>query len=138
MPPVTAERQLVDVRDCRAVQSAIEMRKELPAARRLPAQSRAKAGGVDGEQNQATLTGAVSCRALPYLRSGRKMDEAVNGVLIGSVIAPNRQCGAPFVFATHMINQRRRHDGDANASLGAPTSLNATPARLAFFGVHAR
>jgi branched-chain amino acid aminotransferase len=108
------------------------MRKELPAARSLPAQIGADRGGVDGEQNQATLTGAVSCRALPYLRSGRKMDEAVNRVLIGSVIAPDRQCGAPFVFATHMINQGRRHDGDANASLAAPTSLNATAARRGF------
>src|SRR6266478_3019590 len=118
MPPIAAERQLVDARDCRRGQSAIEMGEELPAARGLPAQIRAEAGGVDGEQHQATLTRAVSCRALPYLRSGRKMDEAIGSVLIGSVITSDRQCGAPFLFATHMINQGWRHDGDANASLG--------------------
>ena len=60
------------------------------------------------------------------------MDEAVGRVLAGTGVPPDRQCGAPFLFATHMINQGRRHDGDANASLGMPTTLNATPARRGF------
>jgi len=118
------------------------MGEELAAARGRPAQSAAQAGGVDREQDQAMLAGAVSCRAFFDLRGGREMNEAVGRILVGTGVAPRRQGGAPLLFATHVINQGRRHRGDANASFGAPTSLNATPrsepGARGFFGVHAR
>src|SRR5687767_1084390 len=80
------------------------MREQRAAARRLPFERRAKAVGVDGEQHEAGLAGAVFGRALPNLRPAREMDEAVSLVLRGARVGAAAARRLPFLALADVID----------------------------------
>ena len=77
-------------------ESAIEMRKQGPAARRLPFQGGAKLAGVHADQQQTALTGKMLRSGLRNLGRGRKMDEIVAAIDLGAA-----KYASAFGFACH-------------------------------------
>src|SRR5882724_3956530 len=81
------ERQVGDTRDRGERQRAMEMREQGAAARRFPAQGIAQARGVDLDDRQPVLAGAMPGDAGDDLRRAREMDEPVCLVLARAAIA---------------------------------------------------
>ena len=77
MAAVGSERQRIDADHGGQIELAIKMRKQRAAARRLPFQPRAEAGGIDVQQHEIALAGEMLGRGFGRLLGGGEMDEAV-------------------------------------------------------------
>ena len=77
MAAIGRKRQRVDTNHRGKLQLPIKMRKQRAAARRLPFQSVAQAGGVDAQQHKIALAGEMFRRGFGRLFGAGEMDEAV-------------------------------------------------------------
>src|SRR4051794_23241334 len=80
MPPIAAERQLLDPADRGQRQRPIQVREECAAARRFVAQTRPERLGIDRDQDQIAPAGKMPGRRLGGLRGCGKMNEAVRNI----------------------------------------------------------
>ena len=75
--PAGTERQRLRPQHRGERQRAVEMRKQVAAAGRLPSQRAGQRIGIDRHQHQVAGTGEMLGGGLGHLPGGRKMDEAV-------------------------------------------------------------
>src|SRR5215212_3245488 len=80
------------------------MWKQRPAARFLPAQTVAEPGGLDRDEQQPGLSGAVPAGALAQLRRGREMDEPVAPIVLRALIASGGNRRFPCLCRAHVID----------------------------------
>src|SRR5690625_1226050 len=106
--------------DRRRRQPAIEVREQLAAARWLPLQGIPQGVGLDRQNDQAILTGAVFGNAFADLGCGRKMDEAIAQVVAGTAIAAVSIRLRPGGGCTYVIDELT-HGAQVNErAAGAP------------------
>ena len=85
MASAGAERQGFDANDGGQVEATVKMRKQSPAARRLPFQGAAKPAGIHTDQQQVALTCKMSCGGLGDLGRSREMNEIVTAIDFGAM-----------------------------------------------------
>lgn len=81
MLPVRSERQRFDLDNGGEVERAVEMRKQIPGARRLPFQLRAELAGVHAHQKQIMYSCKVFRRGLRNLIGRREMNETIASIV---------------------------------------------------------
>src|SRR5690606_1068250 len=99
-------------------QRSVEMREEVAAAARLPAQRRPQRRGIDGDKQQIVPSGEMPRRRLGELCGGREMDVAVAPVDIGAVETARRLGFGPCPRRGDLVD-RLLHAPDATAGGGA-------------------
>ena len=84
MTAVGAKWQQINAYDGLRRKSAVEVRKQRPAARRLPFQGAAKPFGIDADQQQVVLTRKMLCCGFGNLGCSREMNEIVALIDLGA------------------------------------------------------
>lgn len=137
MATIGAKRQRCRTAHMRRIENAMDMRKELSAARRLPAQGRAERRRVDLEDRQTALTGAMPGDAGDDLAGRRAMDEAIREILGRAGVAAGGAGRVPFGRSADMVDEAVVHPADAIARLlppparPKPAGTNAGPSQRA-------
>src|SRR5262245_6058055 len=81
---VGAKWQQIDAYDSLRRKSAVEVRKQRPAARGLPFKGAAKPFGIDADQQQIALTSKMFCGGFGNLGCSREMNEIVALIDLGA------------------------------------------------------
>ena len=126
MPAIGAKRQIVHRDDGRARQCGTQMRETLTAPGCLPSEFRPESLGIDLDQQQIGLAGAMAPRALRHLGCRGKMQKTVRPVFRRSRIAVRPPGLVPVTPAREVIDPALRH-------VTAGHGDNHTPA-MAFAG----
>ena len=98
---IRAQRQRHHLEHGRQRQGAVKVRKQVAAARGLPAQGGAETGGIHGHQQQIPLSGEMPARGLTRLRGGGKMNVAIRKI--------DRRAVEP-AFGLCLYPKRRRYN----------------------------
>lgn len=131
MQPVVIQGQIAHPphRCCR--QFAIKMGKLLTAARFLPFEIGSQRRRINGEQDQAALTGAMAGSTLDNLVRGREMDESISAVLGRPGVIAGICRILPFVTTAHMEYQVVLH---SVWTLRCTAAQGNMPCRVFLFG----
>lgn len=118
MATVRAQRQIRPTDDGFDRNGSVGMRKELTASGGLPLQGFAQFRGIDGEQHQIGLTGAMLGGAFDDLCGGGEVDETIGRVLGGARVASAGLRILPFLAAAHMVDKGFGHEGTLTQAMG--------------------
>ena len=119
MASVGSQRQIVDPAHSRQGERPVKVGKQRTAARGFPLQRRAEGFGVDGQQDQPILAGAVLGGRGLDLGGGGKVDETVGPVLGGARIAPAGLRFGPLVLAADMEDHFVLHGRQGSCTTAA-------------------
>ena len=87
MHSVGAQPHIHDLQHRAGIELAIEVRKQIATARRLPLQRITKCVRIDRDEKKPALTGEVLCGGAGHLRRRREMNEAVPQIVCTATVS---------------------------------------------------